>query len=168
MLAVAGAAYAFFYSEIGTQSVKVATIDQEIATKTKAASSEAVAKSELNSLTSEEAAINQYFISTNDVVPFLEQLQKTGKYFGANVTVQSVSATPGTPYGQLGLALTITGTFDAVLRTIGAIEYGPYDTTVSTLNFATTANGVASSSPTWIANTTFIVGAQTGSTTPSS
>lgn len=160
LVVVAASAYGFAYSLVGTKSGQVATLLDQINQKTEATTRVAVAKSELIALQSQEATVDQYFVSTSDVVPFLEQLAATGKYLGANVQVLSVSSVPGTPYGQLNLSLTITGSFNSVLRTLGAIEYGPHDTQVSSVTFAAPP-GSNVASPTWTANAVFVIGART-------
>jgi hypothetical protein len=101
-------------------------------------------------------------------VPFLEQLTATGKYLGSNVNVVSVSASPSGAYEKLNLAVTITGSFNSVLRTIGAIEYGPYDTSISSLSFDAPVTGsVGSSSPQWTATALFMIGAQNSASSSS-
>ncbi len=159
------AAYGIWYSIITAKSAQVATLAQQADSITAAATNVAEEKAQLVQLATQQVALNQYFISTADVVPFLEQLAKTGKYFGAKVSVVSVAATTQPPFGKLQVSLSITGTFDSVLRTIGDIEYGPYDTNITNLSFeksadqssASTTNGL----PQWIANATFAIGAQT-------
>jgi hypothetical protein len=86
-------------------------------------------------------------------------LQSTGTYLKSNVQVVSVSATPGTPTGVLDLSLKIDGTFDSVARTLGAIEYGPYDITITSLTFDTNPSSVtATTEPQWSAAATYTVG----------
>ena len=126
LLVVVITAYGFWYSVVTAESAQADALAAQIETQSDATAKLAQAKSETAQLSSQEATIDQYFVATNDVVPFLTQLQSTGKFLGANVQVESVAANPATPYGQLNLALSITGTFDAVARTIGSIEYGPY------------------------------------------
>ncbi|MDR3547205.1 MAG: hypothetical protein P4M11_02815 [Candidatus Pacebacteria bacterium] len=160
----------FWYDAVTAESTKVGELASEIVSKTNDSAREAQAKSELNALSTDQAAVQQYFVSTNDVVPFLTQLQSTGSYLGSNVQVVSVSATPGTPYGKLSLSLSVTGAFNAVMRTLGSIEYGPYDTAINTLSFDAPQGpgATSSSSPEWIANALFSVGtenAQTATTT---
>jgi len=165
-LVIALVLYSVWYGVVSAESAHAAQLEQQLTQKNQTSAQIAKAKTELVSLASDETTINQYFVSTNNVVPFLEQLQSTGKYLGSNVQVASVSATPGTPYGHLSLSLSITGSFNAVLRTIGAIEYGPYDTTVTTLTFDSTDNGNSTStSQVWTANGIFLVGTQTASST---
>ena len=163
LLATLGA-YVFWYSIVIAKSTEANTLASQIATQSNASAQAAQAKTVIAQLATQESTIDQYFVSTSQVVPFLEQLQSIGKFLGAKVQVVSVAAVPGTPYGHLDLALSITGPFDAVSRTVGAIEYGPYDSSISTfsLNTSVAPGDISSSSPQWTANATFSIGAQTG------
>jgi Tfp pilus assembly protein PilO len=162
------AGYWFCYSVVTAKSVQASELAAQIATQNSAAAQLIQAKSELSGLATQESTINQYFVQTNNVVPFLEQLQSLGNYLGANVQVVSVSAVPGTPYGTLDLSLSITGSFSSVEKTLGAIEYEPYNISISTLSLTDTLPaGSASSTPEWSAAAQFTVGAQTGSTASS-
>jgi hypothetical protein len=159
MLLIVIGVYASWYMTVQAKIAETATLTQEIAQQTVASSRVEAAKTELKTLDGDQATIDQYFLSTNDVVPFLEQLQSTGTYLKSNVQVVSVSATPGTPTGVLDLSLKIDGTFDSVARTLGAIEYGPYDITITSLTFDTNPSSVtATTEPQWSAAATYTVG----------
>jgi Tfp pilus assembly protein PilO len=161
LMAVMGA-YFFWYMAVQAKVTQTATLAQQIQTQTMATSRVQEAKNQLKVLDSDQATINQYYISTNDVVPFLEKLQATGKFLNANVEVVSVSANPGTPTGQLDLSVKITGSFDAVARTLGSIEYSPYDISLMSLTFDTlNSQNVGSSSPSWTAEATYTIGTVT-------
>jgi Tfp pilus assembly protein PilO len=159
------AAYSFEYSLIGTQSAKAAQLTKSISQKTQASANIAIARSQLASLRTQEAAIDQYFISTTDIVPFLEQLASIGNHLGSTVTVASVAATPGTPYGQLNLSLQVVGSFDAVMRTLGAIEFGPYATTISNLSLSASQESPTAAAK-WTAVGVFTVGSHTTTAPP--
>ncbi len=152
--------YLFWYAQVGAETRKIGIMEAQIQTQTQASSHIDLIKSQLNDLNTGQEAISQYFVSTNNVVPYLEGLQATGQFFGSNVTIASVSATPGTFYGKLDLSLTISGPFSAVVRTLGAIEYQPYDTTINTLSLDTTpsSGGSTPSASQWTANADFFVG----------
>ena len=156
--------YGFWYSIVTAESVQAGSLLTKIADQTDATAKIAQAKSQLIQLSTQEATVDQYFVETNDLVPFLEQLQASGKFLGTNVQVASVSAAPGDPYGNLSLSLSITGSFDAVVRTIGSIEYEPFNIKITSLSLNTSsALGTATtSSPQWTANASFSVGAKTG------
>ena len=168
VLVVTIGAYSYWYSLVTAKSAEASTLASEITTQSDASTQVAQAKSEVAQLTSQESTINQYFVATSDVVPFLEQLQSVGKFLGSSVTVASVSAVPGKPYGSLDLSLTISGSFDSVMRTVGAIEYEPYDTSITnlTLSASPAPGGTASSSAVWTGEAQFSIGAQTGTSTP--
>ena len=161
------AGYGFWYAVVSKESADAGVLSAKIAEQNDAATKSAQAKTELTLLVTQGATIDQYFVQTNDLVPFLEQLQSLGKYLGSNVQVASVSAAAGSPYGQLNLSLSISGTFDSVVKTIGAIEYEPYNVSISSLTLNTSPNPDpnATTSPQWSASTVFTIGAETGSST---
>lgn len=147
--------YGAWYSQVGKASANAVSLQADIQSKTQTASRAREAKTQLTRALSDRASITGYFVDTNDVVPYLETLQTTGARFGAKVSVESVSAQPAKPHALLQLALRITGSFDSVERTLGAIEYEPYDTTISNVTLDT-PGGV--SGPQWTAAVTMNVG----------
>jgi hypothetical protein len=163
LLLLVGAAYGFWYSVVTAESMQASTIAAKIAQQNDATAKAAEASAEIAQLSGQQASVDQYFVDASNLVPFLEQLQSTGKFLGADVQVASVSATPGKPYGHIDLSLSITGSFGSVMRTVGTIEYESYDVTTKSLSVTTsTAPGAAaSSSPEWIASGIFSIGAKT-------
>jgi len=160
IIAVVG--YGVWYAMVEGQSAAATDLANQIAQKRTDTSRAAIAKTQLTSLAADQATINQYFVSTDGVVPFLEGLQQTGTYFGANLQVVSVSAVPGKPYGHLDLSIKIVGPFNAVMRTIGAIEYEPYNTAIKGVTFNTDQQASTATTPTWTATMTVSVGTETG------
>ncbi len=158
--------YGFWYAAVSRESEQAGVLEAKIAEQNDIAAKSVQAKTELTLLTTQGATIDQYFVQTNDLVPFLEQIQSLGKFLGTSVQVASVSAVPGSPYGHLNLSLSISGSFDSVVRTVGALEYQPYGVSINTLTLSTSANPNASAttSPQWNATTMLTIGAQTGST----
>ncbi len=159
MLAVligAFAAYGAWYGQVGKVSSDAISFATQIQERRQNQASAQEAKEQLESALVDEASITGYFVDTDDVVDFLGSLQATGNAQGAKVEVVSVSAEPARPHGVLVLALRITGTFDSVLRTLGAIEYQPYDTTLMGLTLDTTDGGAAARQ--WEAAATLRVG----------
>lgn len=159
--------YGAWYSRVGSESANVVSLQSQIHAKQETAARAQEAKTQLNHALSDNASITGYFVNTNDVVPFLETLQSTGATFGSKVSVESVSSVPSQPHTLLQLSVSITGPFDSVERTLGAIEYEPYDTTVTSVTLDTP--GGAKSAPQWTAAVTMNVGtidtAGTGTTT---
>ena len=103
--------------------------------------------------------MQSYLVRQEEIVPFLDQLERTGASLGSVVTVASVSEEQGTERDRILLSLSIAGSFDSVVRTLGAIEYGPYDSAVSSMTLDTVADTEAQGR--WTATATFALGART-------
>ena len=150
------ATYGFWYRLVGVESVEAARLSTEIDAKSLESSRIASAKTALATLDAQESGVGQYFVETKEIVPFLESLESTGKALGAAVTVASVSADTNGAHPHLTLSLKIAGSFDSVLRTLGAIEYGPYDSELLSLTFDTPRQEGTTGS--WTATATFSIG----------
>ncbi len=118
----------------------------------------AAAKAALPLLVEAEGKLAKHSLQTSDIVPFLEELERLGRVQGADVEVLSVTGGQGNPAQRFSLSLKVSGSYDAVARTIGRIEYGPYDTQLTTL---TIDSGFAEGSKnrTWTAAAVFSIGA---------
>jgi len=152
--------YGSWYAQVGKESANAADLADQIQLRSQKSVRTQEARTELEHALSEEASISDYFVNTADVVPFLESLQTTGTSLGTKVDVVSVSAQAAKPRSLLQLSLHITGPFDSVMRTIGAIEYQPYDTSVSSLTLDTTG-GNGGTAGAWTAALTLFVGTAT-------
>jgi len=152
--------YVFWYASVGKSSVEAATLSEAIRTKSQDSARVAAAKVALESLSEDEAAMRAYLVREQDIVPFLGTLEQTGTSLGANVEVVSVSTERKDNRSQIQLSLKITGSFDAVLRTLGAIEYGPYDSAIQSVTFDTVP-AEAGAAASWTAVATFTLGTQT-------
>lgn len=128
--------YGVWYAAIAAKSAAVADLQNNIDAKTETVSRIAAARATLAGIASDETAVQSYFVPETGVVAFIDALEARGRAQGVVVNVLSVSAagTPREP--SLALSLTIRGTFDAVMRTVGSIEYAPYALSVSTLSLA--------------------------------
>lgn len=162
-------AYGAWYQRVGKESADVGMVQQQIEQKKESDARAQAAKTELDRALSNEVAIKGYFVDTNNLVNYLGSLQSLGQKFGATVVVDSVSSQPANPHTLLALALHISGPFDAVERTLGAIEYEPYDTVVTNLTLDT-PGGSAGAAAIWTAAVTLRVGTAdtAGSATASS
>ncbi len=166
VLIAALSAYGFWYASVSKKTAEASTLASDIQTKHQDSERVKAAKDELQKIATQESLVNGYYVETSDVVPFLETLQTTGKNLGSTVEVVSVSADPGKPHTHLNLSLSITGPFDSVVRTLGALEYAPYDTALQNLTLDTpeTVTGKAAQ---WTAAATFLVGTADAPNAPS-
>lgn len=159
LLASTAAGYVALRLLVSARSVAVADLAHEIEVKSAAANRLATVRETLASLADEEAAVERYFVGNASVVPFIEELQSRGKALGAAVAIASVATAPASEEGRpkLLIALSITGPFDAVMRTLGSIEYAPYALRVTGL---TLSRGVEEG---WRANASLSVGSAAAS-----
>ncbi len=134
----------------------------DIAAKRLEAMRVAAAKEALPALAADEAAITQFFVKADDIVPFLEKLQTIGTVHGANVEVLSVGAESGKGNHRISISLKITGSFDAVMRTLGTIEYSPFDIALTNVTLDSEKNALKNGGTAWTAAAVFTVGTQPG------
>lgn len=125
--------YGMWYAAISAKSASVVVLQNQIDTKTETVNRIAATRATLADVANDEAVVQSYFVPETSVVSFIDALETSGKTRGTIVSVLSVgtSGTPAKP--SLTLALSIKGTFDAVMRTVGSIEYAPYDLSISSL-----------------------------------
>lgn len=158
-LVIAAVAYGIWYGTVVSASARDATLAAQISDESDAAARAAAAERSLAALGPQEAAIDGHFVATTDIVSFLEKLQEAASAVGASANVGSVSE-GDSPRPHLTIAMTVTGSFDAVMRALGVIEYGPYDieTTQASLTSSSNSNGGA----TWTASLSLSVGTRAG------
>ncbi len=148
---VAAALYVSAYQSISTESAESSSLDFSLSARSLAVARSAQTNELLSNLSSEGAALNAYFVSEQDIAPFVERLQSIGASAGAQVSALSIAeSTEGQP--GFAIALSVTGSFDHVMRAVGAIEFAPYDLTISNL-------ALSSSKGVWQATFTAVVGA---------
>lgn len=155
------AGYWFWYATIANKSVAVADLQSQIDAKTKTANRITTTRAALAEISGDESGVQNYFVSETGVVAFINGLEDLGHSLGATVSVLSVSAGGVPIQPTFELALSVKGTFDAVVRTIGAIEYLPYDISMSTLSVGQDAKN------NWSANLKLAVGSSITSATTS-
>lgn len=153
------AGYAFWYMTVESVRASVTEAVTDIDAKKAEVARIQEARSALQTLSQNEERIKAYFISKDDVGSFLEMVSGVGDELGAHIEIVSVTEeSTATPHPRVSLSLSVEGTFDAVMRTIGALEYGPYD--VEVRNLSLSKGGTAETSETWTAVGTYSFGAQ--------
>lgn len=154
-------AYGMWYRVVDTVSTRTVELASQIETKTATQKRIAAIRAALDELASDEARVDQYFVSSDTVVTFLEELQAHGTVTGASVDVLSVSAGTATNQPTLQISLVIAGSFSAVMQTIGRIEYAPYHISVSSLALNLAKAAPSADAPgvdTWSATMQIVVG----------
>lgn len=149
--------YGYAYALVEKESVAAAALKMQLAKKNEDADKLMAAKNALEALGEDEQLAGQYFVSQDNIVLFLENLETAARALGAEVDVASVSSEGG-DRERIQVALQVSGSFDAVMRAVGAIEYGPYDSQVKSLTIDTTPTD--GGARTWTAAATILFGTQ--------
>lgn len=142
----------FWYVVISNKSIAVADLQRQIDTKKETAERISSARTALAEIAGDESVVQSYFVPENGVVPFIENLETRVRAQSATMKVLSVSVGDAKKKPSLLFSVTVNGTFDSVMRSIGVIEYAPYDISVSKLSI------VKDSKNNWHADIEFIVG----------
>lgn len=130
----------YWYKIIVGESVAVAALQAEIATNTETAERTKQVEAVLEALSVGGNMVQDRFVSDANIVTFLEKLERTGAEIGVTVRVLSVGTTAAKGATGLPVSLSLEGTFDGVMRTIGAIEYSPYAVSISTASLSQLAS----------------------------
>lgn len=126
--------YSVWYGAISQKSNQVANLENQIVAVSENVGRIALARAALSEIEGDEASMQNYFVSESSAVSFINELETLGLSQKAIVTVLSVAKGGVSSHPTLVLALSIKGSFDAVMRTVGAIEYVPYAVSISTLS----------------------------------
>lgn len=160
ILLVALIAYVLWFLTVDGLGKEVSQIESEIVTRANESDRVMEARTALSALATNESRLRGYFVNTDEVVSFLERVTATGRAVGAEVDVVHVQAeTETASRGRMTLALRITGSFDAVVRTIGAIENGPFDSALTNVSLDAKPS-LTGGEDTWTASATFAIGIQ--------
>lgn len=136
VLAGAIGIYAFWFYQVEEEAAASLALQAQIDATIESAVIAEETGDALAALADDEAVIEGYRIKLDEIVVFLERIEGTGRALGSSVEVVAVADKPGSD-GRIALTVRIMGSFDAVMRTMGAIEYGPYDIRVENLTLDT-------------------------------
>jgi hypothetical protein len=156
LLASVGA-FALEYYVLSNGEVQLTDITKQIKDKKFEIEKADQARNALTSLDANEALVKSYVLRKDNIVPFIDLLQSTGKEVGASVQVLSVTDDKSTGHARVVISLTVNGSFDAVMRTMGILENGPYDTELTNLALDSAATSTRGTQL-WSANTALSVG----------
>ncbi len=123
----------FWYTSIVEKSIEATILQGQINAKSGAISRITTARTVFAEIANDEAAVQSYFVPETGIVAFIDTLEGRGRSLGTEVSVLSVSTGGDLMHPTLDLTLSIKGSFDAVMRTVGSIEYAPYASSISSL-----------------------------------
>lgn len=152
LCAAALVGHGFWYAAVVDKSAEVANLQNRIDEKTEFAARTASARTTLAEVASDESVVRGYFVPEAGVVPFIDDLEARARAQTATMKVLSVSVANAVKQPTLSLSLTINGTFDAVMRTVGSIEYSPYNLSLAKFSLMKDEKDI------WNANLELLVG----------
>lgn len=155
--------YAAAYAAVTSKSTEVSALQSQIDAQTATVNRLTSARATLAELSTDETAIQNYFVPQSGIVSFIDGLEAQARSLGTTMQVQSVSTGGTSVRPTLDLSLSIDGPFDGVMRALGAIEYAPYAISASHLSISTLGKGV------WEVQAELLVGSRSDtatSTTP--
>jgi hypothetical protein len=155
-------AYGVWYSAVSRSSQHVADLQTRIDEANTNVSRIASARAALAEIANDEASVQGYFVPESGVVAFITALEGIGPKEHSTVSVLSVSTAGTAAQPTLLLTLSVAGSFDAVMRTVGAIEYAPYDLSITKLSLTENDKNL------WQANLSLTVGSAPTSATSTS
>jgi len=159
VLALAG--YGMWYSFISAKSASVTALQNKIDAQTEAVSRMNTTRAAFSEIAGDEAIVQSYFVPETGVVAFIDGLEARGRALGTTMNVLSVSTENSSTQPVLVFDLVVKGTFDAMMRTIGIIEYAPYAISIAALSVG------QDTKDNWHANLKLLVGSVPGKTTTS-
>lgn len=128
-------AYGMWYAVVKAKSAVVADLQSQIDAKRESAMRISAARAALSEIAGDEAVVQDYFVPETGVVAFIDSLEARGRSGNATVSVLSVSKDAAVKgRSAFTFSISITGTFDAVMRTVGTIEYAPYAVSLTSLS----------------------------------
>lgn len=128
------AGYIFWYSIITSMSINVTTLQNKIDSKTEMINRMSTTQATIAEIADDEAVVQNRFISEDGIVAFINDLENKGRTLGSSVNVLSVSKGDSHDKTAFTFSISIKGTFDIVMRTVGAIEYAPYAISITALS----------------------------------
>lgn len=149
-------AYWLWNQMLVKENTEFVSVGAQIDAKSMEIARASATKNELKNLSADQNDVEGYFLSAGDIVSFLEHLEKTGPTLNSTVSVLSVGTDQGSGSpSQLKVTVKIAGTFESVMKTLGVIEYGPYDISIADMTLGSASNTGADA---WAADVIFVVG----------
>jgi hypothetical protein len=129
LIALGGVGY--WYYTITVMSTRLAKVEEESRSQKTQTPNTAT---DASRLVADEATIEQYFVGEDNVPAFVNVLEARVRARGATISIASLSKSGAGLETTLALAVTVTGTFEQVMQTVGAIEHLPYATKLTSVN----------------------------------
>lgn len=131
-------AYALLFISIRDKNIEISALQQGVDTSSGRAALLLSAKNALDATAKDRADLDAYFVSNDDVVSFIEDIEGLKVATGADIKVVSVNVaadSKNTSVQTLTLSTTIDGSWNQQMHALSLIESMPYRTNVSSVQF---------------------------------
>lgn len=115
----------FLYRQIELNSYKSETVLNSWGQETQRRAEITSLNYSMKSIDGEIKQLNQHFISSSDVVPFLNTVEGWGPKVNVNVEILSVDASSDNK--ELNVVINASGSFEGVYKFLNLLENSPYE-----------------------------------------
>lgn len=151
LLAALGGAWSS-YAALAEKSAAAALIQAEAAYKTSLAESAPAAQAVRAEIARNERLLAEFFVSKIEIDAFVANMERKADELGLLVQEREVAFSQINGRETHTVSMTMSGTFDALMRFTGSLEYSPYDVSLDSLDL-THAQGML-----WSADVAVTVG----------
>mgnify|MGYP000973946804 CR=1 FL=1 len=136
-LAVAGG-YWYVFSSVDAQITSTTSVLQEIAAEQYRQDHQRTISDSLKKVADNKDRLEKYFVSSEQVVGFIEKVEGIGGIAGANLTLSSINADDITTaatgtIGKIKAHVSGTGSWAAVMKSVSIAERLPYSVSLNNL-----------------------------------
>jgi hypothetical protein len=144
--------YWFSYSSIESQTIRTSEILQQIAEEQSRSTHQKNLSKLLDGVRGSQAQLTNFFVPSDRVVEFIEQIESLEKLSGATVSLQSITAeniadaATGT-VGHVDASVSVVGNWASVMKALQLAERLPYSIAISGVNISSAGIVDAASAP---------------------
>ncbi len=144
--------YMYMYKAVGTSVMRAVEAKSAVRSQQSNATDSKNVGSIYNRTALDRARLRSYFVSSSDVVGFIEKLEDLGTQTGSTVSISNVAADDmsGLPQGALGAVqarVDITGQWSSIMRALMLSESLPYKSTVSSVHLGSSGGASSDKDP---------------------
>ncbi|MEY2664733.1 MAG: hypothetical protein RIT04_541 [Candidatus Parcubacteria bacterium] len=131
--------YWFSYNSIESQTIRTSEILQQIAEEQSRSAHQKSLTKLLDGVRGSQAQLSSFFVPSDRVVEFIEQIESLEKLSGAVVTLQSITAeniseAATSTVGRVDASVSVVGNWASVMKALQLAERLPYSISISGVN----------------------------------
>lgn len=120
-----GAAFVFLYQKINNNNQKIQQDTINLRTEANRRESLASLDRTLQKIAPERALLENYFIKSSDIIPFLNMIEKLATEAGVSAQIDSIDTKADN--SELTVRLKVSGGFEVIYKFLTLLENSPYE-----------------------------------------